>query len=185
MRGLLSLALLGLFAVTHAKESMYTFELLGGREECFAEQIKGGVNVEVDWEVIVGSSSEDGSDLGVAMYNYQGSLIPKGLNEQHSSYRYLSEAEGPVKICFYNRNSFQSLWVYFEVGIDRDNDDDDDFNDIGQVADPALLEASKQTQESLDSIKRKALSIHQKLSQVIRGQIYLKYREARHRSTAE
>eukprot|EP00123_Amoebidium_parasiticum_P008599 comp18909_c2_seq1/m.21054 comp18909_c2_seq1/g.21054 ORF comp18909_c2_seq1/g.21054 comp18909_c2_seq1/m.21054 type:complete len:229 (-) comp18909_c2_seq1:421-1107(-) len=166
-----------------AKDSMLTFELYASREECFFEDAKHGVRVEIDWEVIAGST-EANNDVSIQMWDANGQEvnIPRGGS---NFFEHEARADGPVKVCFRNLNSFNTLWVYFEIGVDRANDDDDDFGDIGKVVDADMLKAQQQTQESLDKLKKTALSVHQKLSNAIRTQNYLRYREARHRNTAE
>ncbi|KNC71848.1 hypothetical protein SARC_15609, partial [Sphaeroforma arctica JP610] len=68
--------------------------------------------------------------------------------------------DGAVRICFRNLQSFKNLWVYFEVNVDRADDDDDDFDDMGA----ANKEAQKAVIVKYDQMKKKALSIHQKLT---------------------
>lgn len=172
--------------IAEAKETLITFELPAGQEQCYYEDVKAGITVELDWDVIAGSDGHEDS-LGLQVFDANGRDTGAPARGQNY-FEFVTQAGGAVRICFRNRQGFgNNMWVYFDLGVDRANDDDDDFNFLAELhgSDKAAEEKRKELDEKVEAMKMQALHIHQKFTSVIRTQNYLRYREARHRNTAE
>eukprot|EP01134_Creolimax_fragrantissima_P006084 CFRG6084T1 len=180
LMGCAALCALVFSPVAHASETLLTIELLPGGEECFYEDIKKGQTVDLDWEIISGAANDKDVDALFWDANDREIEMPESVTNY---FEHKSPSDGSIRVCFRNLQSFKNLWVYFELTVDKEYDNDDDFAEVGEA--DQHKEAQKEIVQKFERIKKMSLNIHQKLTSTIRTQNYLRYREARHRNTQE
>uniref|UniRef100_A0A0K0DTB3 GOLD domain-containing protein n=1 Tax=Strongyloides stercoralis TaxID=6248 RepID=A0A0K0DTB3_STRER len=88
-----------------------TFELPDNAVECFYEDMKGGVENVLEYQVITGGQY----DVDVSIQDPSGNELYKETKKQYDNHAFTTVMEGPYKVCFSNEfSSFTHKVVYFD-----------------------------------------------------------------------
>jgi len=92
-----------------------TFELPDNAKECFHEEIKEGVESNLEFQVVTGGQY----DVDVMLTDPQNQELYKVVKEQYGSFQFKPKMTGIYKVCFSNEfSTFSHKLVYmdFQVG---------------------------------------------------------------------
>eukprot|EP01135_Chromosphaera_perkinsii_P002252 Nk52_evm38s221 gene=Nk52_evmTU38s221 len=174
-KGLLLAAFLllgSVLCVQAASEYQMTVMVDSGDMVCVYENIKAGLPYSVDFQVIAGGAL----DIDISLFTPHGGMVVYQLAQTDGVYHRTAEEEGDYKLCFGNSMStVTEKWVYFEFSVDPENE----YADFDKEA------ASGSQDHEYDTLIGKTTTIRQHLHDTSHTQMYLRYRESRHRHTAE
>ncbi|VDN32332.1 unnamed protein product [Gongylonema pulchrum] len=91
---LLRTVALSILAVARAIE--LTFELPDNANQCFFEEIKGGVESVLEFQVVTGGQY----DVDLTLEDDRGKVLYKGIKKQYDSYTWKAETTGTYKVCY-------------------------------------------------------------------------------------
>ncbi|XP_060068185.1 transmembrane emp24 domain-containing protein 1-like [Ylistrum balloti] len=155
-----------------------TVEINAGAQDCFYQNVKKPVGIEIEYQVI------DGGDLDVtfSVQAPNGRVLLSDVQKSDAVHKVEAEVAGDYKICFDNTFShFNPKVVYFELVSDDDDDEDDDDKDWNF----AKEELSGLIDMTILDFKRKIETMKDHLDKSAQIQHFLKNYEARDRNTAE
>ncbi|VDO61269.1 hypothetical protein V3C99_012757 [Haemonchus contortus] len=144
-----------------------TFELPDNANQCFYEDIKSGVDVLLEYQVVTGGQY----DVDLTLEDPNGKVLYKDMKKQYNTHNWKTEAAGTYKACFSNEfSTFSHKIVYMDWQID-------DKNNPNKAATPGV--------HAMNALEMSAVAIADKLRVVDDYQTHHRLREATGRKRAE
>ncbi|XP_031557158.1 transmembrane emp24 domain-containing protein 5-like [Actinia tenebrosa] len=155
---------------SEALKSGFTIKVEAGNKECFFEEIKSNVSLDVEYQVV------EGGELDINFYLKQpnGKILLEDVQKSDETHNIITPEDGVYEFCFDNSfSSLSSRTVFADLGVDF-NDDDDDDNEI-------TTRGLKDTLDGLETetIVEALIKIRANLERVDHIQNFLRSTEAR------
>ena len=155
-----------------SSETALTIKVDSGDMFCVYENMNAGTPYSLDFQVIAGGAL----DIDLSVFSPMGGMVIYQLAQTDGVYHRNAEEDGDYKICFGNSMStVTAKWVYFEFSVDPDRE----YEEFDTQASAGRVD------HQYDGLIDQTHKIRQNLHDTSHTQMYLRYREARHRHTAE
>ncbi|XP_015930186.1 transmembrane emp24 domain-containing protein 5 [Parasteatoda tepidariorum] len=164
-------------------ESEMTINVRPGFVDCFYQRAKPQDILEIEYQVIDSIFSDmnvnQELDINFQLFSPQGKELISDYKKSDANHRHEVKEAGDYKFCFDNRHSLLSVkTVYFDVYIDNESADDDQWDDYDFS--PELL-----YNDTMDQIKISIAKVKEYLNEVKHHQDQLKAIESRDRNLQE
>ncbi|KAK6050269.1 Emp24/gp25L/p24 family protein, partial [Cooperia oncophora] len=144
-----------------------TFELPDNANQCFYEEIKSGVDVLLEYQVVTGGQY----DVDMTLEDPHGKVLYKDIKKQYDTHSWKAEVPGTYKACFSNEfSTFSHKIVYMDWQVNDQS-----------TPKPGLTSGT----HSMTSLENSAVAIADKLRVVDDYQTHHRLREATGRKRAE
>ncbi|PIO72694.1 Emp24/gp25L/p24 family protein [Teladorsagia circumcincta] len=144
-----------------------TFELPDNANQCFYEDIKSGVDVLLEYQVVTGGQY----DVDMTLEDPHGKVLYKDIKKQYDTHSWKAETPGTYKACFSNEfSTFSHKIVYMDWQVN-------DQNNANKGATPGT--------HAMTALENSAVAIADKLRVVDDYQTHHRLREATGRKRAE
>jgi protein ERP2 len=123
-----------------------TFELPDNANQCFYEEIKAGVDMVVEYQVVTGGQY----DVDAVLEDPQGKIVYKEARKQYDTHNFKTLVPGAYKLCFSNEFSTFShkvIYMDWQIGdeINGGQRPDGQHAPTPRMAAMSKLESSSQT----------------------------------------
>eukprot|EP00054_Salpingoeca_dolichothecata_P037439 m.10922 g.10922 ORF g.10922 m.10922 type:complete len:204 (+) comp7519_c0_seq1:46-657(+) len=159
-----ALALMMMVSFSHGTE--LTFDMNPSEEQCFMEDIKGGVSATLEYQVVYGGRL----DIDVKII-HNNEVLHQERKSQAGSHHFTAGETGEYQFCFSNEfSTVAHKTVYFDVIVGEEE---------------PLFEEDNAHHKALTQIETSLVSMHDSLKKVVDYQTHHRMRESTHRKTAE
>ncbi|XP_065170089.1 transmembrane emp24 domain-containing protein 5-like [Atheta coriaria] len=148
------------------------------KEDCFFQNVKVGDKIDIEYQVIDGGLGD--LDITFLLADPNGRILAADYKKSENNHRVDAELDGDYKFCFDNTfSSFNVKTVFFEMIIDRDNDDSwENPSNLGNIPEETYELTVEEIQEAVNRVRVNLKSIRHL-------QDAIKSTEARDRNIAE
>ncbi|KAK5981225.1 Integral type I protein variant [Trichostrongylus colubriformis] len=144
-----------------------TFELPDNANQCFYEEIKSGVDVLLEYQVVTGGQY----DVDMTLEDPHGKVLYKDIKKQYDTHNWKAEVPGTYKACFSNEfSTFSHKIVYMDWQVN-------DQSNVNKGVTPGA--------HAMNALENSAVAIADKLRVVDDYQTHHRLREATGRKRAE
>eukprot|EP00126_Sphaerothecum_destruens_P003965 Sdes_comp17807_c0_seq1m7071 len=168
-----SLYLFSQLSSTHAaSDQSMTLQVQSGDVFCVYQPLQKSAPYVIEFQVIAGGAL----DIDVTVFAPSGLMVIYQLSQSEGVYSRSAEEDGDYKICLGNTMStVTEKWVFLEINVDREH----------QFQDYDALVSQQGHEDRYNTMSSLTQNIRLNLHDISMNQIFLRYREARHRNTAE
>ncbi|KAJ8299419.1 hypothetical protein KUTeg_023479 [Tegillarca granosa] len=173
--------LLSILSLCNSLEIDLTADIAAGYKECFFQNIKKVVGMEVEYQVIDGGDM----DIDFELVAPNGNIVVSETSKSDAVHKIDAAQPGDYKLCFDNTfSTFARKIVFFEIITDEDEDEDED-KDKKWDTNAAKEELANIVDMTIEDFKKLMDSVENNLDKSIQSQNALRNYEARDRNIQE
>lgn len=166
-------------------ENELTIKVKPGTEECFYQKASLGQVLDLEYQVLDADyeniDTKHKMEISFTLYSPKGSNLISDVKKADGIHRHDVQETGDYKFCFSNKFShFSTKTVYFDVFVDSDDDDDDQWDSPDVTFLPEVLQ-----NDTLSQIKLSINNVRDKLNQIQHFQYQKRSIGIRHQNILE